>query len=95
MPRIIFHIPYKILRDHASGTQIRPLRLVEAFENLNYNVDFVEGDAKERKEKINEIRSNLKKGIVYDFMYSESSTEPTILPPSLQGMVTCASSPTW
>lgn len=34
---------------------------------------------KKEKKKIKKIKSNIKEGIKYDFLYSESSTEPTLL----------------
>lgn len=79
MERVIYHIPYKLNREHPSGSQIRPLKLLKAFENLNYKVDFIEGLASERREKIRRIKKNVKSGIKYKFLYAESSTEPTLL----------------
>jgi hypothetical protein len=79
MERIIFHIPYLINLDHPSGSQIRPMRLRKAFENLNYDVDFIEGNGKKRAKKIAEIKQNIRSGVKYKFLYSESSTEPTML----------------
>ncbi len=34
---------------------------------------------KKEEKKIKKIKSNIKEGIKYDFLYSESSTEPTLL----------------
>lgn len=79
MERVIYHIPYKLNREHPSGSQIRPLKLLKAFENLNYKVDFIEGSASERREKIRRVKMNIKSGIKYKFLYAESSTAPTLL----------------
>ncbi|MCB9227364.1 MAG: glycosyltransferase [Chitinophagales bacterium] len=79
MKRIIFHLPYKIDKNRPSGTNIRPIKLLNAFKSLGYQVDFVNGYAKERKSQIEKIIRNIKSGITYDFLYSESSTLPTLL----------------
>ncbi len=79
MKRIIFHIPNKIDENLASGSQIRPMRMLQAFKNIGYEVDVVMGYVKERKEQIKKIRKNIKQGVKYDFLYSESSTMPTAL----------------
>lgn len=77
--KMIFHIPYKINKERLSGTNLRPTLLREAFEELGYDVEFVSGDGKERKKKIKEIKEKIKNGIKYEFLYSESSTMPTLL----------------
>lgn len=75
----IFHIPYYVDPNWPSGSNIRPLRIIEAFEKNGYNVDIVMGYAEERKLSIDKIKNKINKGIKYDFLYSESSTEPTLL----------------
>ena len=79
MKRMIFHIPMKIDRNRASASQIRPMKMIEAFKECGYEVAVVEGYGKERKRQIKEIKSNILKGVKYDFLYSESSTMPTLL----------------
>lgn len=76
---IIFHIPLKLNPKHASASQIRPMRMLEGFRQLGYQVDVVEGSASERKRQISNIKKKIKSGTVYDFVYSESSTMPTLL----------------
>ena len=39
----------------------------------------VSGYAKERKKRFDEIKTQVKNGVKFDFLYSESSTMPTIL----------------
>lgn len=77
--RCIFHIPVYVNKNYPSGSHIRPLKMIDAFKNIGYDVDVVMGHAKERKEQIQLIKNNIKKGIKYDFLYSESSTMPTLL----------------
>lgn len=79
MSKIIFHIPFKINPAQPSGTNIRPMKMLQAFKDLGYEVDFVMGDAKTRKKQIKEIKAAIKAGEQYDFMYAESSTLPSLL----------------
>lgn len=66
-------------RQRASASQIRPLKLYNTFLEMGYEVDLVEGYGKERKQQISKIKRNIKAGKKYEFMYSESSTMPTLL----------------
>lgn len=75
----IFHIPNYIDTDAKSGSQIRPRKMIDAFLKNGYDVDIIWGYGKERKEKIEDIKRKIKNGKKYDFLYSESSTMPTLL----------------
>ncbi len=75
----IFHVPNFIDPLATSGSHVRPLKMMNAFKAIGYNVDIIMGYGKERKQQIKEIKNNIKSGIKYDFMYSESSTMPTLL----------------
>ncbi|MFL0246909.1 glycosyltransferase [Candidatus Clostridium stratigraminis] len=77
--RCIVHMPFYVDTDYPSGSQIRPMKMIDAFRNIGYEVDVVIGYGNTRKLQIKSIEANIKKGIKYDFMYSESSTEPTLL----------------
>lgn len=79
MKRMIFHLPYKIDYNRPSGTNIRPQKLIKTFKNIGYEVELIEGYGKERKNKIKELKKKIKSGIKYEFLYSESSTMPTLL----------------
>lgn len=79
MRRMIFHIPNTINKNLASGSQIRPLMMLTAFKQIGYEVDVVMGNVKERRENIKLIEKNIKEGVKYSFLYSESSTVPTAL----------------
>ena len=76
---IIFHLPKHISYDNSSASQIRPIKMLNAFKKLGFNVYTVVGRAKQRKRAITVIKKQIYKGIKYDFMYSESSTMPTLL----------------
>ncbi len=75
----IFHIPNYIPQNERSGSQIRPRKMLEAFKNNGYNVDIIMGYGKERKKQIENIKKKINHGQRYDFLYSESSTMPTLL----------------
>lgn len=77
--KMIFHVPNYIDLQAKSGSNIRPLKMIEAFKKNGYDVDIIMGYAKTRKVKIKEIKNNIKNGVKYDFVYSESCTMPTLL----------------
>ncbi len=77
--RCIFHIPNYIDLNGTSGSSVRPMKMLHAFEKIGYKVDYVMGYGKERKKQIKNIKKNIKNGIQYSFVYSESSTMPTLL----------------
>lgn len=77
--KIIFHHPLPLNPNAKSASGIRPLRMLEAFRRIGYEVNLVVGYAAERARAIAEIRRNVQSGVKYDFVYSESSTMPTIL----------------
>lgn len=77
--RIIFHHPLPLDKNAKSASGIRPVRMLEAFKKLGCQVDLVTGYAKERKQQTRKIKKAIKSGVKYAFIYSESSTMPTIL----------------
>lgn len=76
---MIFHHPLPLNPNATSASGIRPVKMLAAFKELGYNVDLVTGYSSERQRCIKKIKENLNNGVVYDFVYSESSTMPTIL----------------
>ena len=79
MKSMLFHIPFKINPNHPSGTNIRPLKMLAAFKANGYEVDVVMGTAQERKTLAAVAKAKINSGHLYDFMYSESATLPTLL----------------
>ena len=77
--KCIVHIPNYIDPDGKSGSSKRPVKMIQAFRNCGYEVDCVVGYGVERKKKIEEIKKQILEGQKYDFLYSESSTMPTLL----------------
>lgn len=77
--KMIFHIPMQIDNNLQSGSQIRPQKMIQAFENIGFDVDIVKGYVNQRKQQISKIKQSIRDGIKYEFIYSESSTVPTAL----------------
>lgn len=77
--RAIFHIPYHADLKHPSGSNIRPWKIINALKHKGYEVEIIMGYGKERSRRIKEVKEKIQKGYKYDFLYTESSTEPTLL----------------
>ena len=76
---IIFHIPWEISSQRPSGSQIRPIKMLEAFGAIGCEVDVIMGTAEKRRKQIEITKQKIKNGKKYVFLYSESSTFPTII----------------
>jgi len=76
---MIFHHPFPVSPGGNSGSQVRPYKMMKAFESIGYEVEPVVGYGAERRKAINKIKRAVKQGKQYDFIYSESSTMPTLL----------------
>lgn len=77
--KIIFHHPLPLNPNAASASGIRPVKMLEAFQELGCEVEIIAGYSPERRRQIARIKKNIKNGLNYDFMYAESSTAPTTL----------------
>lgn len=75
--RMIFHAPFALHTGSAVGSDIRPVKMLEAFRSLGYEVDVVAGQARERRAGMASVRGAISKGAHYEFLYSESSPLPT------------------
>lgn len=76
---IVFHHPLPIVPEGASGSQVRPYRMLHAFRDLGYDVRVVAGTAAQRRRAIASVDAELRKGTRFAFAYGESSTMPTAL----------------
>ena len=79
MKRCIFHYLHPIEEKPGIGSAMRPNRMLQAFRDIGYQVDTVAGYSTERKQQIQKIKQNIKNGVRYDFVYSESVNDATIL----------------
>ena len=77
--KCIFHIPYKLDLKGNVAPMIRPRKMIAALENIGYEVSVIDGYAVDRKKKMEEIKKRIRNGETYQFLYSESSTTPTLL----------------
>ncbi len=53
--------------------------MLRAFRELDYDVFIISGNSSERRRAMNALAEQLRRGIQFDFAYSESSTMPTAL----------------
>lgn len=79
MKRCIFYLPYQLDENGNGARMLRPKKMIEAFKAIGYDVFVITGYSKDRRKLIQEVKNNIRDGIEYDFMYSESHTEPTLL----------------
>ena len=67
--RCIFHIPNHLDPNRASASQIRPKKMIRAFEEIGYTVDVIQGYGKERKKQISKIKKNIKRNQLCIFIF--------------------------
>lgn len=77
--RCIFYLPYRLEETGQGARMVRPRKMIRAFENIGYAVAVIEGFSRERKKRIREIRDEIRRGVRFDFLYMEASTEPILL----------------
>lgn len=76
---MIFHCPVELERREPSGSTVRPKAMMAAFEALGLDVHPIVGGHRKRVESFASARERLRSGVRFDFVYSESSTMPTLL----------------
>lgn len=76
---IVFHVPFPLDQKLDGASRLRPNQMLKAFRDQGFHVDVIEGNAKERSDSIREIKRKVRNGFKYEFLYSESSTMPTLL----------------
>lgn len=79
MKRCIFHYLHPIEDKPGIGSALRPNQMLQAFRDIGYEVDTVTGYSAQRKQQIRQIKQNIKNGVRYDFVYSESVNDATAL----------------
>ncbi|WP_104109339.1 glycosyltransferase family 4 protein [Arthrobacter sp. N199823] len=79
MARMIYHVPYPLNPEGKSGSALRPMRMLEAFREVGYEVELVSGESKQRRGLIKALKARIAHGERFDFVYSESHTMPTAL----------------
>ncbi len=76
MKRCIYHHPEPIQATTGVGSALRPAQMLAALKQAGYQVDEVTGYSKERKEKIKQVKQNIKNGVRYEFVYAENVNSP-------------------
>lgn len=79
MKRCIFYLPYKVDEHGMGARMLRPRKMIQAFRDIGYNVFVISGVSSTRRQQIKEIKRRIENGEKYEFMYTESHTEPTLL----------------
>ncbi|MDO4605990.1 MAG: glycosyl transferase family 1 [Bowdeniella nasicola] len=79
MATMIYHAPYALQPERATASAIRPIRMLEAFRELGYEVLDITGDAATRERRIRALHARLERGQRIDFLYSESATIPPFM----------------
>ena len=76
---MIFHVPFRLEPNSAFANDIRPIKMLEAFRAIGYEVDVIQGDGRERKAAVSVVRRHIDEGTTYSFVYSECGSLPTSL----------------
>ena len=77
--KIIFYLTYEIDTNRPSGSNIRPMRFLNAFLEMGYEVFLLSGNSKERLKRFKELKINIKNGNKYEYAYCEASNLPAML----------------
>jgi hypothetical protein len=76
---VLVHIPFT-LGYRPSGGGVRPRKMIEAFERQGFQVEVIAGSHGERAEQFKNLKARIQSGETkLHFVYSESSSNPTIL----------------
>jgi glycosyltransferase involved in cell wall biosynthesis len=76
---IIFHVPKAIDLRAQAGFHVRVPKMIQGFRDAGCTVELVAGNAKERKGQIRLLKTRIRAGEKFDFLYAENTTLPTLL----------------
>lgn len=79
MSRMIFIYTGKLADDPRAGSAVRPVRMLEAFKGIGYEVVEVSGHSGDRKREYRRLRSAIRNGTSFEFCYLETTTMPMAL----------------
>ncbi|MCS7010537.1 MAG: glycosyltransferase [Anaerolineales bacterium] len=79
--KMIFYYPAPLSDAPQSGSQVRPIKMLEAFSSLGYDIYEITGTLSQRTEKISRLVKDLSRTThsQYQFFYGESTTAPPIV----------------
>jgi glycosyltransferase involved in cell wall biosynthesis len=75
---MIFHHPLPLPAEVNSGSRVRPLRLLDAFRAIGYEVTLVAGDGAERHAAMAGVRAQVAAGKRFAFLYAEPPNAPLL-----------------
>lgn len=74
---MIFHNPNRpIVPEGISGSWVHSFRMFEAFQQLGFEIAVVEGSVPQRRKAIEQLKGEIARGRMIDFLFSEPSTQP-------------------
>ena len=79
MSTIIFHYLHPLADKPKSGSELRPVRMLEAFRQTGVEVIPIVGTSDQRKPAIANVLNDIDRGRTIDAIYSECVTTPTML----------------
>ena len=77
--KIVFYYPQPLESDPKSSSQLRPLKMINAFEKKYCEVFVISGYSRSRKERIKVLKKRIESGERFEFMYVELLTMPIFL----------------
>ncbi|WP_182142384.1 glycosyltransferase [Schaalia sp. JY-X169] len=77
--RMIFHAPREFDGNGSGAENLRPAKMLAAFENLGYEVHVATGSSVTRSARIKEVSDLVRAGVTFEFLYSESAVLPNAL----------------
>lgn len=83
-PIMVFHTPFPMEQNPASASRIRPLRMLNSFKELGFEVIEIVGTPRERRRAFRQLRQRVRAGAKVQFAYSENSTQPNVLATSVR-----------
>ena len=81
---MVFHAPYPLEKNAASGSRLRPTAMRDAFLNNGYEVYEITGNTAERATAFRQLKKEIKAGKKIEFVYGENSTQPNLLATSIK-----------
>ena len=76
---MIFLYTGRLSEDPKSGSAVRPVKMLEAFKEIGYEVAEITGYSADRARGYAKVRRSIREGKTYDFCYIETTTMPMAL----------------
>lgn len=75
---IVYYHPRAVKEQPDRGSDLRVARMLNAFQQLDYEVILIAGEARIRHKKISELKSRISAGLKIEYVYAESTNAPII-----------------